>query len=47
VPVRLAGDGGRLFDNTLNALCAGQTAGEIIVDDLLVDCGSADGRAHS
>ncbi|MBR8221354.1 hydrogenase maturation factor [Burkholderia ambifaria] len=46
-PVRLADDGGRLFGSTLNALRAGRAAGEIIVDDLLVDRGSADGRARS
>ncbi|RQR36025.1 hydrogenase maturation factor [Burkholderia sp. Bp9142] len=46
-PVRLADDGGRLFDDTLDALRAGQAAGEIIVDDLLVDAGPPEGRAHS
>ncbi|KVG29829.1 hypothetical protein [Burkholderia diffusa] len=46
-PVRLGDDGGRLFDDTLDALRAGRAAGEIIVDDLLVDSGSVDGRAHS
>ncbi|AFQ51023.1 hypothetical protein [Burkholderia cepacia] len=46
-PVRLADDGGRLFDDSINALRAGRAAGEIIVDDLLVDAGSADGRARS
>ncbi|RQZ18704.1 hydrogenase maturation factor [Burkholderia sp. Bp9031] len=45
-PVRLAGDGGRLFDDTLDALRAGRAAGEIIVDDLLVDASPAKGRAH-
>ncbi|WP_175689551.1 hydrogenase maturation factor [Burkholderia anthina] len=46
-PIRLGDDGGRLFDNTRNALRAGRAAGEILVDDLLVDSGSAEGRAHS
>ncbi len=46
-PIRLGDDGGRLFRNTRNALRAGRAAGEIIVDDLLVDSGSAEGRAHS
>ena len=46
-PVRLADDGGRLFDDTLHALRAGRAAGEIIVDDLLIDAGPPDGRAHS
>ncbi|WP_175921413.1 hydrogenase maturation factor [Burkholderia latens] len=46
-PVRLADDGGRLFDDTLHALRAGRAAGEFIVDDLLIDAGPPDGRAHS
>ncbi|WP_269510645.1 hydrogenase maturation factor [Burkholderia sp. IMCC1007] len=46
-PIRLGDDGGRLFGNTRNALHAGRAAGEIIVDDLLVGSGSAEGRAHS
>lgn len=46
-PIRLADDGGRLFRNTRNALRAGRAAGEILVDDLLVDPGQAKGRAHS
>ncbi|AOI62700.1 hydrogenase maturation factor [Burkholderia territorii] len=46
-PVRLGDDGGRLFDDTRDALRAGRAAGEIIVDDLLIDSGSVDGRAHS
>lgn len=46
-PVRLGDDGGRLFGDSVDALRAGRAAGEIIVDDLLVDSGSADGRAPS
>jgi len=46
-PIRLADDGGRPFGDTLDALRAGRAAGEIIVDDLLIDVGAADGRAHS
>ncbi|RQR40350.1 hydrogenase maturation factor [Burkholderia sp. Bp9143] len=46
-PVRLGDDGGHLFDDSVDALRAGRAAGEIIVDDLLVDAGAADGRAHS
>ncbi|VWB35608.1 hydrogenase maturation factor [Burkholderia arboris] len=36
-PIRLAGDHGKLFSDCLDALHAGRAAGEIIVDDLLVD----------
>ncbi|PFH30325.1 MULTISPECIES: hydrogenase maturation factor [Burkholderia] len=46
-PVRLGDEGGRLFRNTRNAMRAGRAAGEILVDDLLVGSGSAEGRAHS
>ncbi|RKU04434.1 hydrogenase maturation factor [Burkholderia sp. Nafp2/4-1b] len=46
-PIRLADDGGRLFDDTRHALRAGLKAGEIIVDDLLIDAGPPDGRTHS
>lgn len=35
-PIRLAGDHGKLFTDSLDALRAGRSAGEIIVDDLLV-----------
>ncbi|VWB09137.1 hydrogenase maturation factor [Burkholderia lata] len=37
-PIRLADDHGQLFVDSLDALRAGRSAGEIIVDDLLVDC---------
>ncbi|HDR9186517.1 hydrogenase maturation factor [Burkholderia vietnamiensis] len=46
-PIRLADDGGRLFDTTRTALRAGEAAAEIIVDDLLADAGYANGRARS
>ncbi|NIE57786.1 MULTISPECIES: hydrogenase maturation factor [unclassified Burkholderia] len=35
-PIRLADDHGKLFADGLDALRAGRSAGEIIVDDLLV-----------
>ncbi|KVW75493.1 hypothetical protein [Burkholderia cepacia] len=35
-PIRLADDHGKLFTDGLDALRAGRSAGEIIVDDLLV-----------
>lgn len=39
-PIRLADDHGKLFADGLDALRAGRSAGEIIVDDLLIDtCG--------
>ncbi|EAY70267.1 RNase PH [Burkholderia dolosa AU0158] len=43
-PIRLADDGGRLFSDSLNALRAGRSAGEIVVDDLLADSGAAEER---
>ncbi|WP_372454152.1 hypothetical protein [Burkholderia catarinensis] len=46
-PVRLGNDDGHLSGDSINALRAGRAAGEIIVDDRLVDSGSADGRTHS
>ncbi|RKU00566.1 hydrogenase maturation factor [Burkholderia sp. Nafp2/4-1b] len=36
-PVRLADDHGKPFVDSLDALRAGRSAGEIMVDDLLVD----------
>ncbi|KVN30588.1 hydrogenase maturation factor [Burkholderia pyrrocinia] len=38
-PVRLADDYGKPFADSLDALSAGRTAGEIIVDDLLSSAG--------
>ncbi|MBN3819326.1 hydrogenase maturation factor [Paraburkholderia sp. Se-20369] len=38
-PVRLADDTGKPFADSLDALSAGRTAGEIIVDDLLSSAG--------
>ncbi|KWI28946.1 hypothetical protein [Burkholderia stagnalis] len=38
-PVRLADDYGKPFADSLDALSAGRTAGEIIVDDLLSSTG--------
>jgi len=41
-PIRLADDHGKLFADGLDALRAGRSAGEVIVDDLLVDtCGGS------
>ncbi|OXI25531.1 hydrogenase maturation factor [Burkholderia sp. AU15512] len=40
-PIRLADDQGKPFADSLDALRAGRSAGEIIVDDLLVDTCSA------
>ncbi|KVW39000.1 hypothetical protein [Burkholderia ubonensis] len=39
-PVRLADDRGQPFADSLDALSAGRTAGEIIVDDLLSSAGT-------
>ncbi|HEM7805927.1 hydrogenase maturation factor [Burkholderia cenocepacia] len=40
-PIRLADEQGKPFVDSLDAMRAGRSAGEIIVDDLLVDtCGS-------
>nr|WP_175802138.1 hydrogenase maturation factor [Burkholderia anthina] len=36
-PIRLADEQGKPFADSLDALRAGRSAGEIIVDDLLVD----------
>ncbi|MET3818478.1 MULTISPECIES: hydrogenase maturation factor [Burkholderia] len=38
-PIRLADDRGKPFADGLEALRAGRSAGEIIIDDLLVDLG--------
>ncbi|RQR30710.1 MULTISPECIES: hydrogenase maturation factor [unclassified Burkholderia] len=38
-PIRLADEKGKPFVDGLDALRAGRSAGEIIVDDLLVDTG--------
>lgn len=38
-PIRLADDRGKPFVDGLEALRAGRSAGEIIIDDLLVDAG--------
>ncbi|MBN3794586.1 hydrogenase maturation factor [Burkholderia sp. Ac-20392] len=40
-PIRLADEQGKPFVDSLDALRAGRSAGEIIVDDLLVDACSA------
>ena len=39
-PIRLADDRGKPFVDGLEALRAGRSAGEIIIDDLLVDVAS-------
>ncbi|PFH27613.1 hydrogenase maturation factor [Burkholderia sp. JKS000303] len=38
-PIRLADDRGKPFVDGMEALRAGRSAGEIIIDDLLVDVG--------
>ncbi|MBN3786072.1 hydrogenase maturation factor [Burkholderia sp. Ac-20353] len=41
-PVRLAGDRGKPFAESLDALRAGRAAGQIIVDDLLLSVSMCD-----
>ncbi|MBN3785912.1 hydrogenase maturation factor [Burkholderia sp. Ac-20353] len=41
-PVRLAGDRGKPFAESLDALSAGRAAGQIIVDDLLPSASMCD-----
>ncbi|MBN3786056.1 hydrogenase maturation factor [Burkholderia sp. Ac-20353] len=41
-PVRLAGDHGKPFAESLDALRAGRAAGQIIVDDLLLSVSMCD-----
>lgn len=45
-PVRLAGDRGMPFAESLDALSAGRAAGQIIVDDLLLSVPMCDLRSR-
>jgi len=46
-PVRLAGDRGKPFAESLEALRAGRAAGQIIVDDLLLSVSMCDLQSRS